>query len=220
MLFFFHDIWKYSQCLWLPATTNLVERYFEKFAVVIFVRVVTVVLPIVNTCSNCLGGCALCQFERKSSVDGGDGTTAIRTNDVKSTNILGGARCLVELSVLSTVDLASEDGLLATACFVVGHDDGDLAVAAHETAAIGAVELGVVDGTSIGVDTLPKSLKVKEVADGVRSAETTDAGILLLSGEGRRGGSESAKDSGSGELHIDGLMDLVGGSRAIRALIS
>ena len=129
------------------------------------------------------------------------GSSIVRASHFKSTNILGGAGCLVKLTVLATVDQASEDGLRATACSVVGHDDGDLAVAAHESAAIGAVELGVVDGTSAGVDTLPKSLKVKEVADRVRSAETTDAGILLLSGEGRRGGCESAKDSGSGELH-------------------
>ena len=148
------------------------------------------------------------------------GTIIVRASHFKSTNILCGARCLVELSVLATIDFASKDGLGTIAFSVVRYDDGDLAVAAHETAAIGAVELGVVDGTSIRVDTFPKSLEVKEVADGVRSAETTDAGILLLSGEGRRGGSESAKDSGSGELHIDGLMDLVGGSRAIRASIS
>lgn len=157
----------------------------------------------------------MCQFERKGSVDQGGFAIwiaiAVRTNDVKSTNVLGVAFVLVELSVLATVDLASKDGLLATACFVVGHDDGDLAVAAEWAHAIGAVELGVVDGTSFGVDTLPKSLEVKEMADGVRSTKTTEAGILLLCGEGRRGGSESAKDSGSGKLHDgkDGLLLLV-----------
>ena len=217
MCFFFYDIWKYSQCLWLPATTNLVECYFESFTSVIFVRVVTTIAYI-DACSNGLGGCALCQFERKSSVDNTI-SWRVGTGDIKCTNILCRARCLVELSVLATVDLASEDGLGTVACSVVRYDDGDLAVAAHEAAAIGAVELGVVDGTSSRVDTLPKSVELKKVADGVRSAETTDAGILLLSGEGRRGGSESAKDSGSGKLHDCWWIRLVFGD-AVRALMS
>jgi len=125
----------------------------------------------------------------------------VRASATKSTNILGGASGLDELTVFAAIDRALEDGL-ASAYSVVRDDDGDIALAAHETAVIGAVHLGVVDGTGAGVNALPKALEIKEGAD-VGSAETTKAGggSVLLSGEGRRGGSESAKDSGSGELH-------------------